>query len=228
VFNVTLPAPVETRTGEPVVEEGRMLMTIFGCVECHKPTLKLNDPVWTDTSDAGVTLSIDLTDPALGLPRLQRQSDGSVLVPLWADLKRHDLGPESHEPLDQPVDNSRPNWAGGKRGERLPYSIPDIPKELMLTTVLWGVGDTGPWWHDGSSPTIDDAIRRHGGEAEAAKEAYGNATETERASLLAFLDQLRVGVVGEIFVGSKKGGDPRHLPFNSVTQYWRVPSTHGP
>lgn len=222
VHMLSLPAPVEARTGDPEVERGRQLMTALGCTECHRPSLRVEDPVWRFRSSAGNMLEIDLTDPALGPPRLQKNPDGSVDVPLWGDLKRHDIGPESHDPLDQPVDQSIPFFAGGAIGEQSEEFIPDIPRELFLTTELWGVGDTEPYWHDGSSPTIEDAILRHGGEAQASRDAFASATAAEQSALLEFLAQLRIGLVAELTGVNKDALDPRDLPLNALTEHFDI------
>lgn len=223
LYQNALPAPIEAERGGTKVEAGRALMSSFGCTACHVPALHVEDPLWRYTSSGGKTLELDLLDPALGLPRLSAAPGGSVRVELWGDLKRHDLGPESHEPLNQPVDPSLPEWDGGRPGVNVSESLPPIPKELMLTTELWGVGDTGPWWHDGSSPTIEDAILRHGGEALASRNAYAAARASEQDQMLAFLNQLRVGLVGEILVTGKDGVvevDPREMPLNRATEHW--------
>ena len=55
---------------------------------------------------------------------------------------------------------------------------------------LWGLRFRRPLLHDGSAATIDEAIRRHGGEAGLAREGYGRMTEADRAALLAFLGSL--------------------------------------
>lgn len=201
LFQVCLPIPQETDQDNERIARGRELMSTVGCTTCHVPSMRLNDPVWRSTSSAGVTIEVDLTDGSmLGAGRPQRNEDGSVTVQLWGDLKRHDLGPEAHEPLDQPVDPSLPNYETGEVAGRIEETLDPIPKEQMLTTELWGVRDTGPWWHDGSSPTIDDAILRHGGEAQAARDAYDALTEDEKRDLLAFLNSLQVAQVGEILV----------------------------
>lgn len=110
LFQVCMPIPQEVDQERESVANGRVLMGTIGCTECHQPALKLDDPTWRFTSSNGVTLSVDLTDTELlGAGRPTRETDGAVMVALWGDLKRHDLGPESHEPLDQPVDRSMPN-----------------------------------------------------------------------------------------------------------------------
>ena len=63
------------------------------------------------------------------------------------------------------------------------------PNEIR-TPALWGLRFRRPLLHDGSVATIDEAIRRHGGEAGLAREGYGRMTEAERAALLAFLGSL--------------------------------------
>ena len=55
------------------------------------------------------------------------------------------------------------------------------------TPPLWGVGTGFPWGHDGQSLTLEDVILRHGGEAQASRDAYASATASEKATLLNFL-----------------------------------------
>jgi len=44
--------------------------------------------------------------------------------------------------------------------------------------------------HDGRARTLDEAILWHGGEAQAAREAFRTASEADRRALLAFLATL--------------------------------------
>ena len=44
--------------------------------------------------------------------------------------------------------------------------------------------------HDGSAATVDEAIRRHAGEASGVIERYRSLDEQMRRALLAFLDSL--------------------------------------
>lgn len=216
-FQVCLPVPQEVDQDHVRITAGRALMDAVGCTACHIPTLKLDDPVWRYTSSAGTMLEIDLTDhELLGAGRPTREVDGSVFVQLWGDLKRHDLGEEAHEPLDQPVDHSKPNYEDGAFAARIEETLPPIAKELMMTTELWGVRDTGPWWHDGSSPTIEDAILRHGGEAQASRDAYAALSAQEQGQLLAFLNSLQVAPVGEILVTADPGANAKERQDNAA------------
>ena len=37
-----------------------------------------------------------------------------------------------------------------------------VDKQDFLTPPLWGVGNSGPWLHDGRAGSLDEAIRLHG------------------------------------------------------------------
>lgn len=64
------------------------------------------------------------------------------------------------------------------------------------TAPLWNIGLTSgvsggeAYLHDGRARTLEEAILWHGGEAEAAKEAFRNAPASDRAALVKFLRSL--------------------------------------
>jgi CxxC motif-containing protein (DUF1111 family) len=68
--------------------------------------------------------------------------------------------------------------------------------QSFRTTPLWGLGlvqvvsPQATFLHDGRARTIEEAILWHGGEADAAKEAYRNASRADRAALIDFLSSL--------------------------------------
>jgi CxxC motif-containing protein (DUF1111 family) len=64
-----------------------------------------------------------------------------------------------------------------------------LPSE-MRTPALWGLRFRRPFLHDGSASTIDEAIRRHRGEAELARLGFERLSEADRQALLAFLRSL--------------------------------------
>lgn len=96
-------------------------------------------------------------------PRLTPDDSGALRVWLYSDLKRHDPGPGLAEA------------EGGA---------------LFLTRPLWGVASAAPYLHDGSAPTLEDAILAHGGEALPARDAYAALGYRERGSLRVFLTTL--------------------------------------
>jgi CxxC motif-containing protein (DUF1111 family) len=58
---------------------------------------------------------------------------------------------------------------------------------LYRTPPLRGLRDTTPYFHDGRSPTVEEAVRRHAGEALAVRQAFEALPAAERAALVAFL-----------------------------------------
>lgn len=88
------------------------------------------------------------------------------VVPLFSDLLLHDIG----------------TGDGIRQGLAAPGEI--------RTPALWGVRTRRPLLHDGSAATIDDAIRRHGGEAGLARRGFDQLSGTDHAALIAFLKSL--------------------------------------
>jgi CxxC motif-containing protein (DUF1111 family) len=89
-----------------------------------------------------------------------------VPVPLFSDLLLHDVG----------------------TGDGIAQSVA-APEEIR-TPGLWGLRFRRPLLHDGSAATIEDAIRRHNGEADSARRRFEQASSDARAALLAFLRSL--------------------------------------
>ena len=168
VFITTLPAPIEERQRKG--DSGSSLFNEMGCETCHRPSLVTDGPTLSyrfpedpiDTS-VNVFLEVDLEKEKLGF----NSAGNGIQVGLYADLKRHDMGP----------------GLGENFGSRL---------DRMFTTArLWGVADTAPYMHDGRALTLSAAILMHGGEAQAAADAYASAEVEEQADLLRFLRSLR-------------------------------------
>ena len=92
----------------------------------------------------------------------------------YTDLLLHDMGP-------------------GLADEREDF---DASGREWRTPPLWGIGLVDDinghrfLLHDGRARTLAEAILWHGGEGEAAKEAFRLASAEERAQLLAFLEAL--------------------------------------
>ncbi len=148
---------------------GEARFTALGCASCHVPSLSLDDTRYMLPSrEGGPSVAVDLARDAAA-PRIAPPFDGGpIRVYLYSDLKRHDMGPGLAEPkADRAV---RPG--------------------VFLTRPLWGLARSRPYLHDASAPTIEAAILRHGGEAEAARDAFAALTEKERGELRLFLTSL--------------------------------------
>ena len=117
---------------------------------------------------AGCHVETLVTGPS-ELPALADQ----VIHP-YTDLLLHDLG--------EGLADGRPDFLATGREWRTPP--------------LWGLGLThtvlpySGFLRDARARTLEEAILWHGGEAEAAREAFRTATADERKSLLAFLQAL--------------------------------------
>ena len=171
IFNTTLTPPfMDPLSGE--AREGQDLFEDIGCAACHIPTLTTHSPILTYSfpevptdPTANVFHRVDLTAfPAF----FETTTTGGLVVPLFADLKRHDMGPELAESF------------GGERAAQ------------FTTARLWGVADTAPYLHDGRALTLTDAIALHGGEAQEARDVFVDdfsAREKKRALSLSPIPQ---------------------------------------
>lgn len=98
-------------------------------------------------------------------------------VRAYTDILIHDMGPGLAEGINFGIPQAS-------------ATSPTHTGSEWRTAPLWGVSKFGPWLHDGRASTLDDAIRAHGGEALAIREAYVALTESQRADVLAFLGHL--------------------------------------
>ncbi|MBM4013449.1 MAG: hypothetical protein FJ293_00575 [Planctomycetes bacterium] len=216
LWQATLPVPGQVLPGPAgpeldAVIDGEALFETIGCADCHVPELTLDDPVFSEPNPfnkpgnlqlADVTdpVRVDLTSEGPG-PHLPRQSDGTVLVRAFTDLKRHDMGPGLAEPLVQ---------AG-------------VAGNLFLTKKLWGMANEPPFMHHGCATTIDEAIRMHGGEGDAARLTYEALTGDEQKSIVEFLKTLQVlpeDASSTVVIGNPSGtiGDEPALVTGHIDQ----------
>ena len=191
IFNTTLTPPIMTLSSE--AQDGQELFEHIGCADCHIPSLTTNSPMLTYSfpevptdPTANVFYRVDLSDyPAFfeegencdsaATPLTHIKWNCNIVVPLFADLKRHDMGPELAESF----------------GEELAAQF--------TTARLWGVADTAPYLHDGRALTLTEAITLHGGEAQEARDAFIHTLDAqEKETLLTFLRSLRTPHVDDV------------------------------
>jgi CxxC motif-containing protein (DUF1111 family) len=60
----------------------------------------------------------------------------------------------------------------------------------LRTAPLWGLKESAPYLHDGSAPTIEEAIRRHGNQGAAARDAFDGLSQFDKERLLDFLESI--------------------------------------
>ncbi len=170
IFDVTNPKPRIQALGDDG-RKGKAVFREIGCNSCHRSVLKtrgkrvpLAFPEVAEDPWANVYLEIDLRKAGF-----RPTNQGGLRVPLFSDLKRHKMGPRLAETFERA----------------------EIPNDEFITARLWGIADTAPYLHDGRATTLFDAIELHGGEAQAARDAFLALPENERQYLLTFLGKLR-------------------------------------
>lgn len=173
IFITTQESPVKWPENRNA-RRGRQLFRQLGCVDCHRfaietisPYLSYSFPEVPTDPSRNVFFTVDLRQPPANLTPAD---DGGILVPMFSDLKRHDMGPELAEEF---------------------FLATDEQNREFITAKLWGVADTAPYLHDGRALTLNEAILLHGGEAQAAREAFRRLSNRRKNQLIEFLRTLR-------------------------------------
>jgi len=101
-------------------------------------------------------------------------------IPLYSDLLLHDMGPDLADGIRQ---------------------LDALGSEFR-TQPLWGLAATAPYLHDGRAGSIEEAILAHGGEAQAARDAFAAYTDEQTTDLVEFL----------LSLGGREQASPGLLP----------------
>ena len=171
-------------TGEStsLTAHGRRTMERIGCTKCHVPDLVIDrDRRVADTETAydpgkngfnglftsATPLFSEIRDTP-SLPTLKVPLKKAFVVKnIFADFKRHDLGPNFHE-----------------------LNFDGSVTKMFMTEPLWGVGSTAPYGHDGRSIDLKEVILRHGGEAQESRDAFARLSWMEKLAVTEFLRTL--------------------------------------
>ncbi|HET6519017.1 MAG TPA: di-heme oxidoredictase family protein [Geminicoccaceae bacterium] len=161
---------------------GRRLMHRVDCTSCHRADLvverdrRVADVDTTYDPDRGgfnglfATAAgrfVEVEDSPSFSPLLLPAEEPFLVRNIFTDLKRHDLGPDFWER----------NFNGTLQKEH-------------VTEPLWGVGTTAPYGHDGRSINLREVILRHGGEAQASRDAFAALPTAQQETIIAFLQAL--------------------------------------
>jgi len=165
-----------------VTKAGEFLMKQIGCTACHVQDLVINrDRRVADVETsydrqlgifnglyATASLLVSEQDDRSGYPTVKRPLLKPFVVRnFFADLKRHDLGPQFHER----------NYNGTLTTQ-------------FMTEPLWGVGSTAPYGHDGRSINLREVILRHGGEAQQSRNLFAGLPDVSKIAIMEFLNTL--------------------------------------
>jgi CxxC motif-containing protein (DUF1111 family) len=102
------------------------------------------------------------------LGSLARDARGRAQADLYGDLRRHDLGPDLAESIDEVGTGA----------------------SVFLTENLWGVGSTAPYLHDGRATTLTEATLAHAGDSQTSRDAFVALAEAEQKDVIAFMENL--------------------------------------
>ena len=174
LFSVANPRPYRDKM-DTTTDAGLEIFRMIGCTECHKEQLitraaavPVSYPEIPEKPYANVFYQVELKKAGF-----DRDLNGTgVIVPLFADLKRHYMGPDLEEDFDA-------------------FHKSTVGQGEFTTARLWGVADTEPYLHDGRATTLNQAILMHGGEAQTARDMYDGLPDTYKMQLISFLEMLR-------------------------------------
>jgi cytochrome c551/c552 len=164
------------------VKAGERIFAAAGCVECHRPEMRIrHDPriehvtlFWNDQTgrfEAERRWLYHLIDDGYIDPLRQRPlalvvaNRQPFVVPLYADLKRHNMGPRMADVNDEE----------------------GVSRSVFITRPLWGIGSYTSFLHDGSATTLEAAILRHGGEAKGSRRKFARMRRLDQRALVKFL-----------------------------------------
>ncbi len=164
-----------------------------GCADCHTPLLRLEEArYWlADPAQPSHGMLLDLPRDGQSPRGVRLGVPGPVLLPLFSDLRRHDLGPELADARDTPLARTPMDYLLPADSAVDP-SLPVVPRALFVTPRLWGVGSTAPYLHDGRATDLWQAIAAHGGEAAAARDSFLRLAASEQQSIVSYLKSLQL------------------------------------
>ena len=191
----------DVKQGETLFRDNNLL----GCAICHHPdytTPKAGTPILTLDGKRGSDM-----------PTVPEALGGKVIHP-YSDFLLHDVGTgdgvAQTQHADVPAKGQRnvqkiPEKyrtdegigrvdAGaetdGKRVLKPEQGVDQRTSNKIRTAPLWGLRARPQMMHDGTSLTIEDAIHRHGGQAEGVRLKYEALSSDRKKQLLAFLGSL--------------------------------------
>jgi CxxC motif-containing protein (DUF1111 family) len=152
-------------------QRGEQLFAQVGCAICHVPVLQ--------TAPTGARLTSEFTVP----PAL-----GDKIIRPYGDYLLHNVGTGDGVVMIPEEHHGRRMRQRGFRG----FSDRDVESTQykIRTAPLWGVRMRTRLMHDGASVTLNDAIRRHRGEAVEVTGRYERLSDAEQEALLTFLRSL--------------------------------------
>ena len=149
---------------------GESLFENIGCAGCHRPSMVTsNNHPLAELRGQTIYPYTDMLLHDMGEGLADNLAEGSASGAEWRTAPLWGLGLVKNVML------------GDAKGNDLVSQARDYPADLNRIGYL----------HDGRARTIDEAIRWHGGEAQASKVAYEGLNDSERNAVLNFLESLQ-------------------------------------
>jgi Di-haem oxidoreductase, putative peroxidase len=168
----------------------------------NSPNLQLGPTNYPVSAPA---LTVDLTSNILPLPRLRARA-GVILVPVYTDLKLHDISATSNPATDpecEPLDQNQPAGSPGFFAGNCKF----------ITRKLWGFyNQGGAFMHHGKFTTAREAVEAHNGEALAQRLAFDALPADLQNDLIEFLKSLQVLPPGSKSLVIDEHGNPKDWP----------------
>jgi CxxC motif-containing protein (DUF1111 family) len=205
-FMRSLKAPPrgETAAATPDAKHGAELFTKIGCASCHVETIVTGK---SPARPGGPGLHPD----ALANRTIHPYSDfllhdvgtgDGIAIALVEHFGRERVEKRFHE--ESTVDETKGADSKAEdecsetfqtavaEGEKHPKLLRDTlcARNKIRTAPLWGLRLRSRLMHDGASVQLDDAIRRHRGEADEVSERFSKLKPSDQKALLAFLQSL--------------------------------------
>ncbi|MCG8459326.1 MAG: hypothetical protein MI919_23870 [Holophagales bacterium] len=183
------------------IVKGRATFSSVGCDSCHRPSLKVSQPIYTEPSQrathrdalfpAGQDPVSEGVDPAfpVSFDITRDQPDNRIEGPFGQIIR---LGSFQRDHHGRAIVRLYGDLKLHDMGPGLAESIDETGSgaSVWMTKELWGVGSTAPYLHDGRATTLTEAILEHGGAAAPSRQAFEGLSATRQADLIAFLESL--------------------------------------
>lgn len=163
-----LGVPARRDLNDSVALQGEAVFSDIGCDGCHRPSMQ--------------------TSAYTPLTELRDQT----IYP-YTDMLLHDMGPGLADNLGEGLASgaewrTTPLWGLG-------HAIDVMVRDAKANDTISMAGSADDinrvgFLHDGRARNIDEAIRWHGGEAQAAQSAYENLLAADKQALIVFLESL--------------------------------------
>ncbi|MBI1813840.1 MAG: hypothetical protein HYR72_02550 [Deltaproteobacteria bacterium] len=176
--NVGIIAPALPAVQKDAIRRGTQVFNNIGCTSCHKLSLLLSDPTFSEPSlspfhrDNG-TFPAGQAVPAPGAIQFNLTTDISENQIFSASFhfKVADLGnfrkqdnhflPGFGKTLVDCFGDVKRHNLGSNVAEAINEGSATIPAGTFMTENLWGVGSTAPYLHDGRATTFSEAVLEH-------------------------------------------------------------------